>query len=144
MDIEILPDSHISKLMVDTNKAKIAFDDVFRKQGCPIRGTQYDLLLMLHRHRKKYSYLTECAILLGVDRSTLSRRLDTLCEGGYVRKNPAHGTDKKRETTFSITDKGINLLNNFSECFLKANEDSKNPPNRTLRASPNQTKTFSS
>ena len=83
------------------------FDDLFRKEGIDLKGTQYSLLVNVFAHGP--IPITKLSHALVMDRTSLARNLKPLIQKGYLKVSS--GKDKRRKIV-EITSGGRKVLSN--------------------------------
>ena len=81
------------------------FDDVFRKEGIDLKGTQYSLLVNVFAHGP--IPITRLSEVLVMDRTSLARNLKPLIEKEYLQIT---SDNDKRRKNVEITTKGKKIL----------------------------------
>ena len=107
------------------------YDQALRGHGITI--TQFTLLVVIGRHRP--SSITLLADGLDIERTTLSRNVAKLREGGFLKENAAEGRSQRLE----LSEKGMSTLQDVYPkwCSVQDGIEAKlgDPALTTVRAS---------
>ncbi|HEY3526381.1 MAG TPA: hypothetical protein VGK47_09305 [Nitrososphaeraceae archaeon] len=98
------------------------FDKLFKEEKVPINSTQYDLLRILYIRRGRPVTITELGKEIGMDRTTLSRRLPSLIRYGYSKLT--HPSSKTKAPV--ITKAGAALVVKYEKFYYQANKEFEN------------------
>lgn len=96
------------------------FDRIFIKNKCPMYATQYELLRLINECNE--DTITEFSESIGMDRTTLTKRIKNLVQDKYVEYVKTINLKNKR---FRATQKGKFLLEKYEKLYNETNQQCK-------------------